>query len=390
MKYNKQVMGISPSKSVALLPKIQELQKKDPSIINMTVGEPDFDSPAPAREEVYRQLEAGYNHYTEARGNKDLRIALALKQKEENHAPYSADNILITPGAKYAVYLAMQALLNPGDEVMWLTPGWVSYPSIAQLCGGKPVAVHLNYDDNYRITYEVLERAVSSRTKLLILNYPNNPTGKILTDKDLEALTKFLRTHPQVYILSDEVYEKMVYNDKKVISIASIPEFFNRTVVVNGFSKSSAMTGWRIGYLACNSEIYDVALKIFQHTISCTSGFLQKGALVALGCKKKTEQMRKEFEKRKKLLFNGIKGIPGVEFMEPDGAFYAWVRFCTKKGSTQLCEELLNKAKIAGIPGSAYGEKEKCCIRFSFAPEEEIRQMILNLKKFVNDGGLEE
>ncbi|MCD8018905.1 MAG: pyridoxal phosphate-dependent aminotransferase [Clostridiales bacterium] len=389
MKYNKQVMGIAPSKSVAMLPKVQKMQKTDPEIINMMAGEPDFDSSKPACEEVTQQLMAGYNHYTEAKGNQDLRDAIAKKLKDENNAPYSADHILITPGGKYAVYLAMQALLNPGDEVIWLTPGWVSYPSITQLCGGTPVAVHLKYDEDYAITYEALEAAASPNTKLLVINYPNNPTGKILSERDLEALTAFLRNHPDVFVLSDEVYEKIVYDDRKVVSIASYPEFFDRVIVVNSFSKAFAMTGWRVGYIACNAEIADIALKIFQHTISCTSGFLQKGALTALSCTDKTEEMRREFEHRRDIFLAGIQDIPGVELKAPEGAFYAWVRFDTKKSSARLAEELLEKAKIAGLPGNAYGEEEKCCIRFSFASEEEIRAMLRNLKRFVAEGGLE-
>ena len=174
------------------------------------------------------------------------------------------------------MYLTIRALINPGDEAIWLTPGWVSYPSIVEASGGIPVAVHLKYEENYRITVEALEAAVSDKTKLLIINYPNNPTGQILTEADIQALTVFLRNHPDIYILSDEIYEKIIYDQKQIISLASIPEFFDRVVIVNGFSKCSAMTGWRLGYLACNPAMYQVVLKLFQHSISCTSSFCKK------------------------------------------------------------------------------------------------------------------
>jgi aspartate aminotransferase len=384
MKYNQQISNVEPSKSVTLLAKTKELQKTDPDIINLTGGEPDFPTPKVICDEVTRQLAAGNTHYSDSRGNEDLRIRISEKLTQENHAPYQPGQILVTPGAKYAVYLAIRSLINPGDEAIWLTPGWVSYPSIVEISGGKPVAVHLKYEDHYRITFEALEAAVSERTKLLIINYPNNPTGCILTQDDIDALSLFLRKHPDVYVLSDEIYEKVVFDGNEIISMASFPEFFERVIVVNGFSKCSAMTGWRVGYLACNPAVYQVALKLFQHSMSCTSGFLQKGALVALDCTEDTERMRCAYEKRKNLLVEGIRDIPGVDFSEPAGAFYAWLKFDTDMDCETLCNDLLEKAKIAGVPGDAYGEEDCVCVRFSFAASEEnLKQMLKNLKQYM-------
>lgn len=384
MEFNRQISNVEPSKSVTLLAKTKQLQKNDPEIINLTGGEPDFPTPKPICDEINRQLAAGNTHYSDSTGNEDLRIRIAQKLNEENNAPYKAENILVTPGAKYAVYLTIRALINPGDEAIWLTPGWVSYPSIVEASGGRPVAVHLNYEEDYRITYDALEAAVSEKTKLLIINYPNNPTGRILTDADIEALSRFMREHPDIYLLSDEIYEKVVYDNNKIISMASFPEFFERVIVINGFSKCSAMTGWRIGYLACNPALYKVVLKLFQHSMSCTSGFLQKGALVALDCTEDTERMRQAYERRRNLLVEGIRDIPNVEFLAPAGAFYAWLKFDTDKNSEELCNDLLESAKIAGVPGIAYGEEDKVCIRFSFAAsEEELECFIVNLKKYM-------
>lgn len=381
MEFNKQISNVEPSKSVTLLTKTKELQKSDPEILNLTGGEPDFPTPKAICDTVVAELAAGHTHYSDSRGDAQLRARIARKLQEENHAPFQPENILITPGAKYSVYLTIRALINPGDEAIWLTPGWVSYPSIVEASGGIPVAVHLKYVENYRITVEALEAAVSDKTKLLIINYPNNPTGQILTEADIQALTVFLRKHPDIYILSDEIYEKIIYDQKQIISLASIPEFFDRVVIVNGFSKCSAMTGWRLGYLACNPAMYQVVLKLFQHSISCTSSFLQKGALTAMDCVEETEQMRQAYEKRKNLLVKGIREIPGVELLTPAGAFYAWVKFDTDMDSETLCNDLLDKAKIAGVPGIAYGEEDCVCIRFSFAASEDVLKTMLERLK---------
>lgn len=384
MDFNRRISSVAPSKSVTLLAKTKELKKTDRDIINLTGGEPDFPTPAPICEEVTRQLAAGNTHYSDSRGNEDLRIRIAQKLNTENHAPYTADQILVTPGAKLAVYLAIRALINPGDEAIWLTPGWVSYPSIVEVSGGTPVAVHLKYEEDYRISLDALEEAASSKTKLLIINYPNNPTGCILRESDIEAISAFLRNHPDVYLLSDEIYEKVIYDGNEVVSMASFPEFFERVVVVNGFSKCSAMTGWRVGYLACNSDLYRVVLKLFQHSMSCTSGFLQKGALAALDCTEDTEQMRQAYERRRDLLVEGMKDIPGVSFTKPAGAFYAWVKFDTEKSCEEICTELLEQAKIAGVPGDAYGEEDVVCVRFSFAAsDEDLKKMLQRLKAYM-------
>ncbi len=383
MKYNEIITRIAPSKSVTLLARTKEMAKSDPEIVNLTGGEPDFPTPKKICDEVVRQLAAGNTHYSDSRGNENLRIALSKKLAVENGAPYAPEQILVTPGAKMAVYLAVRSLINPGDEAIWLTPGWVSYPSIVEAAGGVPVAVHLKYDEDYRITYEALEAAVSPRTKLLIINYPNNPTGRILTPGDIEAISGFMRAHPEVYLLSDEIYEKIIYDGQKAVSMASFPEFFDRVIVVNGFSKCAAMTGWRIGYLACCDELYGVAHKLFQHTMSCTSGFLQEGALVALDCADETERMRAAYERRRDLLVSGIRDIPGVELIAPSGAFYAWVKFDTDMDSETLCEKLLTEAKISGVPGDAYGEEDVCCVRFSFAAADgELERFLGKLSRF--------
>lgn len=368
---------VEPSRSVTLLAKVRNLQKSDPSVCNLTGGEPDFDTPKPVCDEVYRQLLAGCTHYGDSKGDPALREALAEKLARENHAHYTKDQILVTPGGKYAVYAAIQSIVNPGDEVMWLAPGWVSYPAIVTLCSGTPVAVHLNRADGYRITRELLQAHVTEKTRAIILNYPNNPTGKLLTESDMQELRGFLLEHPDIYCISDEIYEKIVFDGRAAYSPASDPELADRVFTINGFSKSCAMTGWRIGYVACPSAAYPNVLKIFQHSMSCTSGFVQKGALVALTLEDEIEKMRAAYERRRDLICEGLKDVPHISFDRPEGSFYAWMRFETAMNSEQLCTALLEQAGIGGIPGSAFGEEQECMVRFCFAQNEE------TLKRFI-------
>ena len=383
MTLNTLLDKVEPSKSVTLLAKTRKLQETDPTILNFTGGEPDFDTPKAICDEAYRQMLAGQTHYANAKGDIDLRRALAEKLARENGAPYGEDDILVTTGGKYAIYVAVQAMMNPGDEALWLTPGWVSYPAIVTLCGGTAKAVHLDYDQDYALTADLLEAQTTDKTKLLIINYPNNPTGKLMSEQDMAELKTWMRRHPQVYVISDEIYEKLVYDGKSFTSLASDPEFFGRTLIVNGFSKCSAMTGWRIGYLACPPELMPSVMKIFQHSMSCVATFTQKAAIVALHCEEETEQMRLAYERRRMILYNGIKEIPKAELVKPEGSFYAWVRFDTALDSETVCNRLLEEAGVAGIPGSAYGEEKYPMVRFCYASEDDkLKELVRRLKIF--------
>ena len=253
-----------------------------------------------------------------------------------------------------------------------LDPAWVSYEPIVQAAGGVTVKVKLDYQQDYRITAEALEAACTDKTRLLIINYPNNPTGRILHKDEADILEAFMLRHPDVYMLSDEVYEKLVYDGVKSISMGSYPSIRDRVATMNGFSKSVAMTGWRMGYLAAPKAIFDVAYKLYQHSLSCMSGFLQKGAVEAFHCEYETEQMRQTYAYRRDLFTGALNRIPGVRCLKPEGAFYAWVFFdIGGMDSTQMCEYLLENAGVVGMPGSAYGEETACCMRFSFANATE-------------------
>ena len=342
---NHRIESMKPSASMVLMARAKEMQKTDPTVIGLAGGEPDFATPDRISMAAIRSLTEGYTHYVVGPGLPELRQAIQKKLREENDLDYDVNCIIVTPGGKNAIYLAVQAILNEGDEVMVL---------------------------DYRITAEALEAACTDKTRLIIINYPNNPTGRILHKDEADILEAFMLRHPQVYMLSDEVYEKLVYDGAKSISMGAYPSIHDRVATMNGFSKSAAMTGWRMGYLAAPKAIYDVAYKLYQHSLSCMSGFLQKGAVEAFSCEYETEQMRKTYAYRRDMFTGALNKIPGVRCLKPEGAFYAWVFFdIGGMDSTQMCEYLLENAGVVGMPGSAYGEETACCMRFSFANATE-------------------
>lgn len=364
---NHRLEGMKPSASLVLMTRAKEMQKKDPTVIGLAGGEPDFDTPHRISMAAIRSLAEGNTHYVVGPGIPELRAAIKKKLLEENGIDCDENCILITPGGKNAIYLAVQAVLNEGDEAIVLDPAWVSYEPIIQAAGGTTVKVKLDYQQDYRITAEALEAVCTEKTRLLIINYPNNPTGRILHQDEADILEAFLLAHPHVYLLSDEVYERIIYGAPS-ISMASRPAVQDRVITMNGFSKSVAMTGWRMGYLAAPKDVYAAAYKLYQHSLSCMSGFLQVGAVEAFHCQHEIEEMRSIYQQRRDLFTSALDTIPGVRCLPPEGAFYAWVYFDLKgMDSIQVCEYLLENAGVVGMPGSAYGEEAVCCMRFSFA-----------------------
>lgn len=382
-EYNRQIAALKPSASMVLMAKAKAMKAEDPSIIDLAGGEPDFDTPDRITMEAVRQLAKGYTHYTVGPGLPELRAGIAKKLNEENGCSYSPDGVIVTPGAKYAIYLAVRALVNPGDEVLYLNPSWVSYISIIEASGAVPVGIGLDYEKDYRLELSALEAKATDRTRAIILNYPNNPTGRLLHADDFAALKAFLQSHPDVFVISDEIYERIRYDGMETISPAADPELADRVITVNGFSKSVAMTGWRCGYLAASVETAKIIYKLFQHTLSCVSGFIQKSAVVALTCQEEIEAMRAQFEKRRDLFTDTLNAIDGVECKKPEGAFYAWVYFdMPGMDSAAVADFILNRAKVVGVPGIAYGETGKSCMRFSFAASDEaLKQAAENIAK---------
>lgn len=382
---NSIISAIGPSASVQLMAQAKEMRKSDPTIIGLAGGEPDFDTPPRITLSAIRSLINGNTHYALGPGMLELRAAIAQKLKSENGIECSAENILITPGGKNAIYLAVRSILNHGEAAMILDPSWVSYEPIVLASGGIVTKVKLEYSKNYEITEEQLERTYTDNVKLLIINYPNNPTGRILHEHEASAIEAFLLRHPNVYLLSDEIYESIIFDKRKNISMASRSSVAERVITVNGFSKCAAMTGWRIGYMAAAKPVFDTAYKLYQHSLTCMNGFIQAGALAAFECQEDVRKMVDTYRARRDMFVSMLNDIRGVECKAPEGAFYAWVRFdMNGMNSNAVAQYLLEKAKVVGVPGVAYGEENACCLRFSFAADTEmVRESALRIKRAV-------
>ncbi len=385
--FNRNIVNLKPSASLSFMMKAKEMKKKGIEVVDLAGGEPDFATPMPIVEEAYRQMKAGNTHYAVGKGIPQLQERIARKLKEENDLDYQPGEILVTPGAKFAIYVSVNVLLNAGEEAMYLEPAFVSYEPIISAAGGKPVGVPLSYGNQYRITREALEENVSEKTKLLIINYPNNPSGRLLSYEEAEILEQFLLDHPKIFLISDEIYERLIYDGKKNTSPAIFPAICSRVVTINGFSKSAAMTGWRLGYLAAPAELLDPMYKLYQHSVSCVSGFIQKAGVVALDCTEEIESMRKAYEERRNVFCSLLNEIKGVETIPADGAFYAWVKV-EKEGiaPSEIGSYLLEHAKVVGVPGKAYGSECDGFIRFSIATDmENLKEAARRMKKALEE-----
>ena len=370
------------SASVNLMAKVKELKAQGEDIIGLAGGEPDFDTPDRIRLKAIQSLTEGRTHYAVGIGLPELRSAIAEKLEKENKICVGADQIAVTPGGKYAIYLALAAVTNPGDEVMILNPAWVSYAPLVRICGAVPTAATLSYETNYEITEEALEQAYTEKTKAVIVNCPNNPTGKILSEKEADVLEAFVKKH-DVYLISDEVYERIVYGDAVNVSPASHADIADHVITCNGFSKSVAMTGWRLGYLAAPKHLMKAITIMHSHTITGCSTFIQDAAVEAFRCGAEIEAMRKRYEIRRDQFISALNEIPGVNARFPEGAFYAWVKI-EKDGmnSFETADYLLEKCGVIGMPGEAYGSGAEHCLRFSFAnSDDELKEAAKRIKQ---------
>lgn len=375
---------IKPSPTLAIDSKAKELKAKGFDVVNFGVGEPDFDTPEHIKEAAIKAIKDGFTKYTPVDGIVELKEAIIDKLEVENGLKYSKENIIVSCGAKHSLYNIAQALFEPGDEVIIPAPYWVSYPDQVLLNDAQPVIVETYEEDNFMLRPEVLESKITSKTKALILNSPSNPTGFIYDRKTLERIAEIVLKY-NIYVISDEVYEKFIYDGEKHISIASLgEEIKNKTIVVNGLSKSYAMTGWRIGYAAGPVEIIKTMTKIQSQSTSNPTSIAQKAAVAALrGPQECVDNMRKEFENRRNYLIDELNKINGISCKLPKGAFYAFPNIkniLNKKtlnfqinSSMDLSLYLLEKSLVALVPGSAFGAEGY--VRISYATSME------NLKK---------
>ena len=377
--FNKAISAIPPSASMTINERAKAMRAAGKHVITLAAGEPDFDTPERARNVGIRAISEGHTHYTESRGIRPLREGIARMLWEDRGIACAADNILMAPGGKYAIYETVRTLIDPGEgqEVLILNPGWVSYAPIVSAAGGVPVGVELHFEENYHITREALGKTVSPRTRLLIINYPNNPTGCVLSREEAECIADFALDH-ELLVLSDEVYSTIVYDGAESVSLASIARAADHVITVNGFSKSAAMTGWRLGYICAPREIVDMVQKLNQHTMSCLSDFSMEAALEALQCKDEMAAMVESYRRRRDFFAAGLNRIPGVTCHVPKGTFYAWAKVdLAGKNSREIADYLLEEAGVATVPGDAYGLGGTCCIRMSFASaEDDLREAL--------------
>lgn len=385
---------ISPSLTLAITAKAKEMANKGIDVISFGAGEPDFDTPKNIQDAAIKAIESGLTRYTPASGINELKEAIVEKFKVDNDLSYKIDQIIISTGAKQCLANVFQAILNPGDEVLVPTPYWVSYPELIKLAYGIPVFVDNKHKDNYKYTLESLEKALTEKTKAIILNSPNNPTGAVYTDKELLMIAEFSKKHDLI-IISDEIYEKLIYGDNTHISIARLSEdAYNRTIVINGVSKSYAMTGWRIGYAAGPKEIIKLMSSIQSHTTSNPTSISQYAALEALnGPQNELVLMVEQFAKRRDYMISKIDAMKNLSCIKADGAFYIMLNISSSFGkkvngisinnSLEFSNALLEVERVAVIPGIAFGLDNY--IRLSYATSmEKIVEGLNRIENFIS------
>lgn len=397
MKLSNKAMQISPSLTLAITAKAKKMKADGIDVIGFGAGEPDFNTPKNIQEAGIKAIQEGLTRYTAASGIAELKDAIVKKFKADNNLNYKPSQIIISTGAKQCLANALQAILNPGDEVLVGAPYWVSYPELIQLADGKAVFVETREENAFKLTVQALEKASTNKTKAFILNSPNNPTGTVYTKEELVKLAEFAKKN-DLLIISDEIYEKLLYGEEGHISIASISEdAYNRTIVINGVSKAYAMTGWRLGYAASSEEITKLMSNIQSHTTSNPCSISQYASVEALnGDQSEVENMKKQFKARRDFMVDRINSINNLSCVKPEGAFYVMVNISKVLGkefdgkvikdSLTFSDLLLEKEKVAVIPGIAFGVDN--FIRLSYATSmDNIKNGLDRIEKFVSSIG---
>ena len=372
MEISERAAQLTPSLTLSIDSKAKAMKAEGIDVCGFGAGEPDFDTPEHIKRAAIEALEAGFTKYTPNAGIPELRQAIADKLAADNGLNYRAGQVVVSNGAKHACYNAILATCQPGDEVIIPAPYWVSYPDMVRLVGAEPVIVPTSERNAWKMRPEDFENAMTPRTKMLIMNSPGNPTGSVYTREELEAIVN-VAAEEDIYVLSDEIYEKLVYDDVKHVSIASLSkEAYDLAITVNGFSKSYAMTGWRLGYLAAPEAVVRAVDSIQSHTSSNPSSFSQYGALAALrGDQQPLADMREEFDMRRNYMFDRLSKISNVTAVKPQGAFYILVNISQLGLTSQnFADRLLSKANVAVVPGAAFGDDRT--VRFSYATSLDV------------------
>jgi aspartate aminotransferase len=385
----KKLDSITPSFTIGISTKVNEMKKNGIAITNLSIGEPDFFTPERAKEAGIRAIKENKTKYDAAEGLKDLRTAICKKLLEENDLVYDAADIVVSSGAKHSITNALMAMLNPGDEVLIPKPYWVSYPEMVKLTGGVPIFVETQRKNDFKATVDDLVPYLSERTKLIFITNPSNPTGAVYSREELEPLVQFL-VEKGIYIISDEIYERIVF-DQTFTSVASLSDAAKAmTITINGMSKSTSMTGWRIGYTASSRPIAKAMATIQGHLVSHPATISQYAALESLSCKDEMKLMKEAYSKRRDLVAELLSAIKGLDFVYPRGAFYVFIDISALKEklpkaeslSIQVCDLLLDRYQLALVPGIAFGMDDY--VRVSTAASEEtLREGMGKLAAFV-------
>ena len=381
---------LAPSATLAMSQKSSEMKAAGIDVINMSVGEPDFNTPDHIKEAAKQAIDDNWSRYSPVPGYPELRKAIVKKLQQENHLDYTINEILVSNGAKQSVTNTIMALVNDGDEVIIPAPYWVSYPQMVKLAGGNPVIINAGFEQNFKITPEQLEKAITPKTRMLILCSPSNPTGSVYSKEELRGLSEVIKRHEDLFVLADEIYEHINYVGKHE-SIAQFEGMKERSIIVNGVSKAYAMTGWRIGYIAAPEWIVKGCNKLQGQYTSGPCSVSQKAAEAAYTLNQDcVEEMRKAFERRRDLIVSLAKEIPGLEVNKPEGAFYLFPKCDSFYGksdgekiinnSTDLAMYLLEKGHVATVGGDAFGDP--ACFRMSYATSDEnIREAMRRIKE---------
>ncbi len=371
---------MSESETLAMSRMSRELKAQGHDAINLSVGEPDFFTPDPIKQAARQAIDDNYSFYTPVNGYQDLREAICRKLKRDNDLDYTPDQVVVSTGAKQSIANAVLCLADPGDEVIVPSPYWVSYREIVKMAEAEAVYVRAGLEQDFKISPQQLEAAITPKSRLFIFSSPCNPTGSVYTHEELAALADVFGKHPKLYIISDEIYEHIIF-DGRHVSIASFPAIRDRVILVNGVSKGFAMTGWRLGYMASHPAIAKACTKLQGQITSGTCSISQRAALEAMKANpSSTHGMLEKFRERRDLVIELLQGVPGTHTNVPRGAFYLFIRVNEYFGSSygsrmisdanDLCMYLLEEAHIALVPGSAFGDDE--CVRFSYATSNEL------------------
>jgi aspartate aminotransferase len=372
MEISARAAQLTPSLTLAIDSKAKAMKAEGIDICGFGAGEPDFDTPEHIKEAAIAALQAGFTKYTPSSGLPELRQAIADKLAADNGLEYRASQVIVSNGAKHSCYNAVLAICERGDEVVIPAPYWVSYPDMIRLAGAEPIIVQTNERNDWKMTAEEFENAMTPRTKMVILNSPGNPSGSVYSREELEAIVN-VAAEEDIYILADEIYEKLVYDGAQHVSVASLSkQAYDLTVTVNGFSKSYAMTGWRLGYMAAPEAIAKAVDSIQSHSTSNPCSFAQKGAIAALkGDQQPLSDMHDEFDMRRNYMFDRISKIPNISAVKPMGAFYVLVNISQLGLTSQnFADRLLSKANVAVVPGAAFGDDRT--VRLSYATSIDI------------------